>query len=76
MREVISDGSLYGMRKKIEKPTKQGSRIRTGMYKRVFGTSMRIRDGDSKTGTASDDFPYYEIPGQMSIEDFIKADEK
>ena len=36
---------------------------------------MRIRDGDSKTGTASDDFPYYEIPGQMSIEDFIKADE-
>ena len=25
------DGSLYGMRKKIEKPTKQGSRIRTGM---------------------------------------------
>ena len=30
-------------------------------YKRVFGTSMRIRDGDSKTGTASDDFPYYEI---------------
>ena len=28
-------------------------------YKRVFGTSMRIRDGDSKTGTASDDFPYY-----------------
>ena len=45
-------------------------------YKRVFGTSMRIRDGDSKTGTASDDFPYYEIPGQMSIEDFIKADEK
>lgn len=29
--EVISDGSLYGMRKKIEKPTKQGSRIRTGM---------------------------------------------
>lgn len=41
-------------------------------YKRVFGTSMRIRDGDSKTGTASDD----EIPGQMSIEDFIKADEK
>lgn len=45
-------------------------------YKRVFGTSMRIRDGDKKTGTASDDFPYYEIPGQMSIEDFIKADEK
>ena len=31
LREVISDGSLYGMRKKIEKPTKQGSRIRTGM---------------------------------------------
>ena len=45
-------------------------------YKRVFGTSMRIRDGDKKTSTASDDFPYYEIPGQMSIEDFIKADEK
>lgn len=44
--------------------------------KRVFGTSMRIRDGDKKTSTASDDFPYYEIPGQMSIEDFIKADEK
>ena len=33
-------------------------------------------DGDKKTSTASDDFPYYEIPGQMSIEDFIKADEK
>ena len=73
---MISDGSLYGMRKKIEKPTKQGSRYGPVCYKRVFGTSMRIRDGDSKTGTASDDFPYYEIPGQMSIEDFIKADEK
>ena len=24
----------------------------------------------------TDDFPYYEIPGKMSIEDFIKADEK
>ncbi len=38
----------------------------------VCGSVMEIK----KTGTASDDFPYYEIPGQMSIEDFIKADEK
>lgn len=45
-------------------------------YKRVFGTSMRIRDGDSKTSTVSDDIPYYEIPGQMSIEDFIETDKK
>lgn len=45
-------------------------------YKRVFGISMRIRDGDSKTSAASDDFPYYEIPGQMSIEDFIETVEK
>lgn len=43
-------------------------------YKRVFGTSMRIRDGDQKTGTTPNDFPYYEIPGQMSIEDFIETE--
>lgn len=45
-------------------------------YKRVFGDDMHIGGAASKTNTAPDDFPYYEIPGQMSIEDFIETDEK
>lgn len=40
-------------------------------YKRVFGTTMRARDGNSKSSTSIDDIPYYDIPGQMSIEDFL-----
>lgn len=45
-------------------------------YKRVFGTSLRIRDGDTKTDYISDSVPYYEIPGQMSIDDFLESVEK
>lgn len=45
-------------------------------YKRVFGTSLRIHKGDSKTDYTSDNVPYYEIPGQMSIEDFFGIGEK
>lgn len=45
-------------------------------YKRVFGTSLRIRDGDIKTDYISDSVPYYEIPGQMSIDDFLESVEK
>lgn len=41
-------------------------------YKRVFGISMRSRDGTSKKEISSEKFPNYEIPGQMSIEDFIE----
>ena len=44
--------------------------------KRVFGISLRIRDGDTKTDYISDSVPYYEIPGQMSIDDFLESVEK
>lgn len=45
-------------------------------YKKIFGTSLRIRDGETKTDYISDKVPYYEIPGQMSIEDFLGLVEK
>lgn len=45
-------------------------------YKKMFGKSLRIRDGDSHTRIPTDDFPYYDIPGQMSIEDFLGNEEK
>ena len=45
-------------------------------YKRVFGISLRIRDGDTKTDYTSDSAPCYEIPGQMSIEDFLESAKK
>lgn len=45
-------------------------------YERVFGISLRIRDGNTKTYHALDDIPYYKIPGQMSIEDFLESVEK
>lgn len=45
-------------------------------YKKMFGKSLRIRDGDRQIRTSTDDFPYYDIPGQMSIEDFLGNDEK
>lgn len=45
-------------------------------YKKMFGTSLKIRAGDKQISTPTDDFPYYEIPGQMSIEDYLGNDEK
>lgn len=39
-------------------------------YKRVFGTAMRARDGNSKSSTSIDDIPYYDIPGKCRLKIF------
>lgn len=44
-------------------------------YKTVFGTTMKNRNSKAENSD-NGDFPYYDIPGQMSIEDFIGNDEK
>lgn len=44
-------------------------------YKKIFGTSLRISDEETKIVTPTNSIPYYEIPGQMSIEDFLGGDE-
>lgn len=44
-------------------------------FKNTFGAVPRIRAGDSKDKTSTDD-EEYDIPGQMSIEDFLGTDEK
>lgn len=36
-------------------------------YKRVFGTSMRIRDGDSKTGTVQTIFHIMKYQGKCRL---------
>lgn len=39
-------------------------------YRTVFGTSIKKKKDKAETSDCSD-FPYYEIPGQMSIEDYL-----
>ncbi len=41
-------------------------------YRRMFGSSLkrqRIRD----RGSSGEDIPYYDIPGQISIEEYLKS---
>nr|DAX60727.1 MAG TPA: GTPase [Caudoviricetes sp.] len=44
-------------------------------YRTVFGTSMK-QGNDKTTSSDSSDFPYYEIPGQMSIEDYLGSNDE
>lgn len=39
-------------------------------YKKIYGTSIKTRASTNKS-TSADEFPYYEIPGQMCLEDFL-----
>lgn len=39
-------------------------------YKKAFGSNTKRKDSYS----SADDFPYYEIPGQMEIEDYLNGD--
>lgn len=41
-------------------------------YKKIFGTSAKIRGLPKKEST--DDFPYYNIPGQMTLDDYLNSD--
>ena len=41
-------------------------------YKKIFGTSAKIRGLSKREST--DDFPYYEIPGQMTMDDYLNSD--
>lgn len=41
-------------------------------YKKIFGTGIQ---GSSKGNfSETTDIPYYDIPGQMSLEDFFRQD--
>lgn len=42
-------------------------------YKKIFGTSAKSR-GLLKNESA-DDYPYYEIPGQMTLDDYLNSNE-
>lgn len=44
-------------------------------YRKVFGGSAKIRDGDRKPGCSDGEIPYYEIPGQMVLEDFLNSED-
>jgi hypothetical protein len=41
-------------------------------YQKVFGSSKRTKSGE--TLLSADEIPYYDIPGQMSLEDFLTPD--
>lgn len=66
----------YACGRELKSATSKESGYGPVCYKRVFGISLRIRDGDTKTDYISDSVPYYEIPGQMSIDDFLESVEK
>lgn len=62
--------SLCGRRLKNEKSQKIG--YGPVCYRRVFGSSskrQRIRD----RGGGGEDIPYYNIPGQINIEEYLKS---
>lgn len=42
-------------------------------YKKLFGTSAKIRGLPKKE--SADDCPYYDIPGQMTLDDYLNSDE-
>lgn len=39
-------------------------------YKSLFGSARKSRP--KKQPMPTDDFPYYDIPGQMSLDDFLR----
>lgn len=41
-------------------------------YRKMFGTSLRGSRKDSVSETA--DTPYYNIPGQMTMDDYLQRD--
>lgn len=43
-------------------------------YKKVYGSSTKIRSS-GKTNSSADELPYYEIPGQMCLEDLLEHEE-
>jgi hypothetical protein len=47
-------------------------------YKKVFGNRKKIRSTkqilDKNSSVSADEISYYDIPGQMSLEDFLKPD--
>lgn len=45
-------------------------------YKKIFGRSLRIRAGGSERTDRQDELEYYDIPGQMSLEDFLGDNEQ
>lgn len=40
-------------------------------YERLFGT--RRRTGGKSSDSSSSDIPYYDIPGQMTIDDYMQT---
>lgn len=45
-------------------------------YKKIFGRNLRIRAGGSERTDRQDELEYYDIPGQMSLEDFLGDNEQ
>lgn len=43
-------------------------------YKKVYGSSVKVRNS-GKVNSSADEFPYYEIPGQMCMDDFLEHEE-
>lgn len=40
-------------------------------YKKIFGCSIKTR-ASNESNSSSSEFPYYEIPGQMTLDDYLK----
>jgi len=56
--------------RKLISPKSQAAGYGPVCYKRLFGGSLRR---NTESGKISTDFmPHYEVPGQMSIDDFIE----
>lgn len=42
-------------------------------YKRTFGS---VKQGGHKENSSAEEVPYYDIPGQITIEEYLKSLEK
>lgn len=42
-------------------------------YKRAFGS---VKQGGHKENSSAEEMPYYDIPGQITIEEYLKSLEK
>lgn len=63
--------SICGRRLKSAKSRELG--YGPGCYKRTFGS---VKQGGHKENSSAEEMPYYDIPGQITIEEYLKSLEK
>lgn len=76
--DVISDHwrsgyDLLNLWAAVKERKKQGAGVWPVCYKRTFG-SVKLRG--HKENSSAEEMPYYDIPGQITIEEYLKSLEK